>query len=97
MIGGVFYLKNGTYLLDGTDGIQISDTTDDDNVSLRLIGETRDNVILKAGGITGTDRILQPFCSLGVENITFNGNGITDVYGIEPSASGTSSKIIKVK
>jgi hypothetical protein len=97
MKGGGVYLKNGTYLLDGTDGIQISDTTDDDNVSLRLIGESRDNVILKAGGITGTDRILQPFCSLGVENITFNGNSITDVYGIEPSASGTSSKIIKVK
>jgi hypothetical protein len=97
MKGALVFLKNGTYLLDGVDGIDISDATDSANVSLRLVGETTQNTIIKAGGIVGTDRILQPFCSLDVENITFDGSSIANVRGIQPSSSGTANKILKVK
>jgi hypothetical protein len=96
MKGGLLYLKNGTYLLDSA-GIPISDTTDDDNVSVRIVGESRDTAILKPDTDLVNDDILEPFCTFDLENITINGNSVATVNALHPKDTSTGSKILTVK
>jgi hypothetical protein len=60
MKGGLLFLKNGTYLLDHA--ISPGDSTDGDNVMLRLIGESRERTIIKAGS-TPDEHLLRSACS----------------------------------
>jgi hypothetical protein len=95
MRGGLLCLNNGTYLLDSA-GIDISDATDGPNVSVRIIGESRDKTILKCDTDLTNDKILQPACSLEVDGISFNGNGTT-MQAISPLTTTNAAKILKVR
>jgi hypothetical protein len=97
MKGALVYLKNGTYVPTiGT--IIISDTTDDDNVMCHIVGQTRDQTIIKCGFTTGMEtQIIHPYCSLDVENLTINCDSKgTFIAGIYPEAAGTATKILRV-
>jgi hypothetical protein len=96
MKGGLLYLKNGTYLLN-SGGIVVSDTTDDQDVSVRIIGETRDNTILKANTGMAETKIVETYCTLDVENVTFDGDSTATVQGLSPNSSSIATKILKVK
>jgi Right handed beta helix region len=95
MRGGTLFLKNGTYILD-TAGMVASNSTDGASIHLRIIGESRERTILKAG-FTGTDQLLNCICSVDVENITFNGNSNATINGINTDANNIPTKILKVK
>jgi hypothetical protein len=99
MKGALVFLKNGTYFLDSAyGGIEVSDPTDGNNVSLRLIGESRQNTILKNRVSSTTDtQMLGAGCSIDIENITFNGNGLGPrVFGINTNANARSNKVLRV-
>jgi parallel beta-helix repeat protein len=94
MKGGLLFLKNGTYLLEHA--ISPGDSTNGDNVTLRLIGESREGTIIK-GGSTPDEHLLRSACSIDIENITFQGNPNVTIHGVSADPDIIPNKILKVK
>jgi hypothetical protein len=94
MKGGLIFLKNGTYLLDHA--ISPGDSTNGDNVTVRLIGESRERTIIKAGS-TPDEHLLRSACSIDVENITFKGNPDVTFHGVSTNPDIIPNKILTVK
>src|SRR6185503_5419004 len=82
--GGLVYIRNGVYKINGAGTGNIwgwvdwpPDDTDGLTYQIRLVGETRDSVIIKDVAGTGVDDILFTFHGNGVvENITFDGDNL---------------------
>jgi hypothetical protein len=104
-IGGAVHLKNGLYIIDSNLGtsyiIDWSSSAYGAAVQIDLIGENRDNVVIR-NAVTATDDKMFGFhCDTRVENITFDGNGVGTIVatllitGLGRTAYVNNCKFIK--
>ena len=96
MKGGIIYLKNGTYSTNAS-FMDFSDTTDAANIHVRLIGESRQNTIIKTHASSGAGTMIDGYCSFDVENIMFDGTSVANIVCIGMHDTGDTNKVLKVK
>ena len=95
-IGGRIELKNGLYLINsnvgGTYIVDMSSNAYGAAVQIDMVGENRDNVIIRNNVVSEGDKMIGFLCNAKVENITFDGNALgTDIDNVIVTGTGRSA------